>query len=185
MTRRSHAPAGRLTVDLHDLPPEGRQIEGELSSDIFAMEPGGPSPASPLRYHLWVQQRKDWIVATGEVSADFTFECVLCLKSFVDRVALDGYELEESLEGESTVVDLTDRVREDILLALPGHPRCSESSLHPTTCPAAELFLPASSYSPDHPEEAQSGERGDLWSALDQLEIKPAKGRKKPPRPST
>ena len=179
MIRQPHPPQDRLTIDLNDLPPEGREVVGELAGEVFAMEPGGPRPASPLRYRLWVEQRDGWLVATGEVSADFTFDCVLCLEPFTDRLTLDGYVLEEELTQKSRIVDLTDRVREDILLALPGHPRCSESSLHPTTCPAAELFLPASSYSPDHPEEAQSAERRDLWSALDQLEIKPAKGRKK------
>ena len=143
------------------------------------MEPGGPRSASPLRYRLWVERREGWLIATGEVSADFTFDCVLCLEPFTDRLTLNGYVLEEELTEKSPIVDLTDRVREDILLALPGHPHCSESSLHPTSCPAAELFLPASSYSPDHPEESQSTERRDLWNALDQLEIKPAKGPKK------
>jgi hypothetical protein len=185
MPRSPHPPPDRLTVDLNDLPPEGREMVGEIAGEVFAMEPGGPRPASPLRYRLWIQRRKQWLVATGELSADFTFECVLCLKSFTDRVSLESYVLEEELAEKSPVVDLTDRLREDILLALPGHPRCSESSLHPTTCPAAELFLPASSYSPDHPEEAQSDGRRHLWSALDQLEIKSAKGRKKSSKPPT
>jgi hypothetical protein len=178
MTRDPHPTEPRLIIDLEALPPDGREFEGELPASVFAMEPGGPQPVSPLRFRLWVRQRDGWLVGTGEVSADFAFECVLCLEPFTDRIALAGYVVEEEVNEKSRVVDLTDRIREDILLALPGHPRCSESSLHPGTCPAAELFQPASAYSPDRPDEGQPSEGSDPWSALDQLDIKPRKGRK-------
>jgi hypothetical protein len=178
MTNDPHPAAPRLTIDLDDLPPDGREVAGELPASVFAMEPGGPRPASTLRFRLWVQRRGGVLVATGEVGADFAFECVLCLAPFTDRITLTGYVVEEEINEKTRVVDLTDRIREDILLALPGHPRCSESSLHPTTCPAAELFQPASAYSPDHPDEDPSSEGAAPWGALDQLEIKPKKGGK-------
>jgi len=170
--RQSPAPAGpRLVIDLGELPPEGAEVAGELPVEVFDLEPGAPRPLSPLRYRLHLQREEDRLTATGEVSADFSFECVRCLEPFTDRITLDGYFLEEELEGKTQSVDLTDRVREDILLTLPGHPRCEEASLNPHVCSASKLFLKSSEYSPDHPEETSTrSENQDIWGALDQLD---------------
>ncbi len=178
MSRQLHTAEGRLVVDLLDLPPEGREFAGEIHSDFFQLEPGAPQPIPPLRYRLRVEWRTGWLVVTGEVSMDFEFECVLCLERFRDRITLDGYLLEEEITEKTPSVDLTDRVREDILLALPGYPHCNESTLEPRECPAASRFLPASSYAHD-PSEEEAAPRPDLWGALDQLDIKPAPGGKK------
>ena len=161
-----------LVVDVHDLPPEGREISGELDSSLFQLEQGGPQAASPLRYHLRIFRDGDNALLSGSINADFTFECVLCLERYTDRVLLAEYSAEIPINGKTPTVDLTDVLREDILLALPGHPHCSDGTLHPRCCPAAELFPPSSEYSEDHPEEPHtSGGPPDVWGALDQLHL--------------
>jgi hypothetical protein len=176
-------PAGtRLVIDLADLPAEGRVVAGELPAAVFDLEPGGPRPLSPLRYRLFVEHDGDHLTASGELSADFSFDCVRCLEPFTDRITLDGYLMEEEVGGKSQSVDLTDRVREDILLALPGHPRCEEASLEPRACPASEMFSKMGDYLSEHPEETSTpADSRDVWGALDQLDLKAAP---KPPEKS-
>jgi len=159
-------------VDLAAVPPEGINLQGELPPAIFDLEPGAPRPLTPLQYRLHVEHDGNRLTAAGEVSADFSFDCVRCLEPFTDRITLDGYLVEEEVAGNSQSVDLTDRVREDILLALPGHPRCEEASLHPRPCPASELFPKVNDYASEHPEETSTpADSREIWGALDQLKL--------------
>jgi len=168
-------PAGaRLLVDLTELPPSGSDVEGELPADVFALEKGGPRPASPLHYKLHLNRQDDHLTATGTLSADFSFDCVRCLEPFTDRISLHHYFLEVDPAGKTPSVDLTDALREDILLALPDHPRCEEASLNPRVCPAAEMFPAAGQHPLDSPEITSTrSDSQSLWGALDQLDLQP------------
>lgn len=172
----------RLVLDLTAIPPEGMEVTGELEATVFDLEPGGPRPLSPLRYRLHLLLNHDRLTVSGELSADFSFDCVRCLEPFTDRITLDGYFLEEEIGGKTLSVDLTDRVREDILLALPGHPRCEEASLHPRSCPASELFPKVGDHPSEHQEETSTpADSRQVWGALDQLDLQAAPN---PPDPS-
>ena len=175
----AHNADGRLVIDLQNFPEEGRDFSGAIERDVFQLEPGAPRPASPLKYELHVERRGSWLIVTGNVGATFEMTCVRCLEPFPEPVIIDGYLIEEELAEKTASVDLTDRVREDILLALPGYPHCDESNLANRVCPAADRFLPASSYSPDHNKEGERPERPEVWGALDQLNLKPASEEKK------
>ena len=169
--RPSPVPPGHLVIDLQMLPPEGRHLSGQMQAAIFQLEKGGPRAVSPLLYDLQIVREGDVLVAEGSISADFEMECVRCLEPFVHRISFDDYTAEEEIGENSAMVDLTERLRDDILLALPGHPHCDESELTTRPCPAAGRFLPASSYSPIHPEDADKEDRSRLWNALDRLKI--------------
>ncbi len=165
----------RLLIPLADIPPGGLEVAGELPATVFDLEPGGPQPLTPLRYRFHMMCDGDRLTAQGEISVDFSFECVRCLEPFSDRITLDGYHLDEPVPSKSPFVDLTDRIREDILLALPGHPRCEEGSLHPRSCPASKVFPQASEYSPEHPEDIPAtDDTRHVWDALDQLNLQAA-----------
>ena len=123
-----------------------------------------------------------FLIATGEVSADFEMQCVRCSEPFTHRLLIEGAVAEEELSENSASVDLTDRIREDILIALPGNPHCDESSLEARECPAAGLFQPETSYSPVHEDEAGTNSRPDVWGALDDLKLPKPKPQKKQPK---
>jgi uncharacterized metal-binding protein YceD (DUF177 family) len=175
MSTPSHpaSTADRLVIDLSAIPPEGREFSGALPASVFDLEPGGPRPLSPLQYRLHLLREGDHLEVRGELAADFSFDCVRCLEPFTDRIVLDGYLLEEEIGGKTPSVDLTDRVREDILLALPGHPRCEEASLEPRTCPASGVFPKVERYASEPTEETSPPADSHVWGALDQLDLKP------------
>ncbi len=175
-------PAGRIFIDLHDLPLEGKEFSGEIPGEIFELGPDGPACVSPLRYQLHVEIAGEFLIATGEVTADFQMDCVRCGQPFTDRILLDGVVAEEEVTENSASVDLTDRIREDILLALPGYPHCDEANLETRECPAAGRFQPETSYSPVHQDEAGANTRPDVWGALDNLTLPKPKPQKKQPK---
>ena len=46
----------RLTIDLFNLPEEGKNFSGELPAEIFDLSEHDPQPVGPLVYDLYVQR---------------------------------------------------------------------------------------------------------------------------------
>ncbi len=111
----------------------------------------------------------DGLTATGTVTAPFVGECRRCLVEVRGEVEAAFREVFEPhpIEGETYLlegdeVDLTDMVRDAVLLALPMAPLCSED------CPG-----PAPDAIPVGLDEGDGGEpAGDpRWAALDALKF--------------
>ncbi len=151
--------------DIRNLPVEGKHVAGSLPASFFQLpEKDSVKAESPMTYELdFVRDGKD-IIVTGSLKALFSLECGRCLERFQQLVDLAEYESEVPIEKETTM-DLTDMVREDILLALPNFPRCEDGNVDLRDCPAEGHFDPT-----DDPEvnEEPGADRG-VWNALDQL----------------
>lgn len=140
-----------LILQLGEIPPEGLHLEGELDRKVLEVPDQLAEATSPLRYALRVSYVDGYVVLQGKLSADFRLVCGQTSQRFDHAVVLDPYL--ESVEPENTAfLDLTDQLREDILLALPAYPRAPGSE--------AEVTLP--------PSEAQETRRSE-WDALDGL----------------
>lgn len=154
-------------IDARHLPADGTQISGTLPGSFFSLAETDPVKVeSPLAYDLHVLQDGDDLVISGSLEAEFSLECGRCLERFRQRVGLLDYQAELPLEKEG-ITDLTDLVREDILLTLPNFPRCEDGNVEPRDCPAEGRFdtaesLPAVSETP--------GNGGGVWDALDQIQ---------------
>lgn len=152
-------------IDLRHLAGDGKHLQGTLPESFFALPETDTAHAeSPLTYDLQVIRDGENLVVTGSMSAEFTLECGRCLERYRYLVDLPDYQAEVPIEKEGTM-DLTDMVREDILLTLPNFPRCEDGNVEPRDCPAEGRF--DTKESPLVPETPGS-ERG-VWSALDQL----------------
>ncbi len=149
-------------IDIRSLPADGKHIEGKLPPAFFGLtEKDEVKPISPLEYCLDIENDDGDIIVTGSLAATFSLECGRCTERFEHRLALDEYLLETELENTQTM-DLTDAIREDILLALPSHPRCEDGNVTPRACPAEGRF--------DHHESLPEApaDKG-VWDALDKL----------------
>lgn len=84
----------------------------------------------PLKHDLQVESLHDSLLVTGSLRLTLNCECVRCLKPFDHKIALEDWALHLPLEGEDAVsidndcIDLTQYVREDMLLEFPQHPLC-------------------------------------------------------------
>ncbi len=157
-----------ITVHLGEIPEDGLEVSGETSRDIFQFDPSEKevSPAGPVRYQLHViNAGSGLLLAQGSLVAPFSLRCVACLEQFPHTVELEGYAADFDLPASGTL-DMTERIREDILLELPNYPHCDRDSDDPDrVCPAAGKF-----------EAAEDGENGpetrgsSAWDALDRLD---------------
>ncbi len=161
----SHAP---FRIDLRNLPPEGRDLAGSVLPAFFDLRENDDIKAvSPLTYELNVLLDNKDLLITGKVDATFELMCGRCLQRFQQRVEMDDYQTEIAVEDPAATIDLTDAIREDILLALPSYPRCEDGNVEPRECPAQGRFEPAADESaPDKSAEAQAP---GVWNVLDQL----------------
>jgi len=152
-----------LVIDIARLDRDGESVQGEIPAAVLGYDPDDLlfQPAGPLRYDLYVQQLGNELLARGKVSEDFTCVCVRCGRDF-PWTASDN-EVAFSLEIESEeFADLTEELRECIILSFPSNPLCNEDCKG--LCPhcGADLNKGPCSCRP-------SG--GDLrWGGLDGLE---------------
>lgn len=155
-----------LKIDPRGLPAEGLHLEGELPASIFELpEQGAIKAVTPLSYSLDVTRDEDDIIVLGSVEVTFELECGRCAERFHWRLEQPGFATDVLVENEQPI-DLTTCLREDILLALPTHPRCETGNVTPRKCPAEGRFDPT----PEH-SDADLHKEADknVWGALDQL----------------
>ncbi len=113
-----------MKIHLNQIPPgQTLHVEGEEKGDILDIEDELVRPLDPVRYSLDVGLSDGGLFATGSLEADLEMECVVCLEKFKYTVSIPDFAVQVELGGSDTV-DLTEEVREDILLALPPHPHC-------------------------------------------------------------
>ena len=163
----AHSP---LFIDLRTLPAEGKDLCGELPASFFALDPADSIQATtPLRYDLHVELDGKDLIVTGELEATFSLTCGRCVEPFLERVHLPYYQAELEMEGDNSTMDLTEAVREDILLTLPSYPRCEDGNVEARECPAQGRFQSESDeLTPETPPQQDRA----VWDVLDQLQKK-------------
>lgn len=165
-------------IHLNELPHDGKVFEGEIRNDLFQLTaPDDPRFIGPVTFTLTVKVDGPDFIVEGSISVPFEIECARCGQWFPFDVELENYYSQEPREGAATL-DLTAHIREDILLALPGYPRCEESNVETRTCPAAGRFAPESEFNPLPEAEAEEPSTRNVWNVLDQIQPSPGAPRR-------
>ena len=139
----------KLVVDVTRLDPEGETLEGEV--DAVDLDEEFVKPFGGIRYRLSLQVFGTELLVRGRLEQDFTLVCSRCGKDFDDTVVADDFVTSVEIGEKTQDVDLTDELRECIILKLPTYPVCDEA------CPGIEQKT-------EMPED-------DRWGALDQLKV--------------
>lgn len=154
-----------MKIHLNQIPLEGLHLEGTEDHDILELEDETIRVLEPVSYSLDVGLSENGLFATGKLNAVLEFECVSCLERFRYPVHLPAFACQIELPGSETV-DLTPAIREDILLALPPHPRCDWNG--ETECKGARN----ASFGEGGEGRESDREAPHTWAALDQLNLK-------------
>jgi uncharacterized protein len=157
-----------MIIKLREIPPEGTVIEGEEPGDVFNLDEDAIRPSGLVHYRFQASIQEGNLLLTGAIEAPFELRCVRCLEFHQKTVRLDPYDLFEPTENRISM-DLTERVREDILLDLPGYPRCEEADT-PRKCQPPARFGREGDFKPLDDEIADDPRKTDVWSALDDLQ---------------
>jgi uncharacterized metal-binding protein YceD (DUF177 family) len=139
--------AEKLVIDLSRLNPKGETIEGEV--DAVGLDEEFVKSFGGVRYRLRAEIFGTELLVRGVLEQDFDLVCSRCGKDFDDTVKVDDFTVSVEIADSAQEVDLTEDVRESIILNLPTYPVCDEA------CPGIEQKT-------EMPED-------DRWGALDQL----------------
>ena len=157
----------RLTIELGNLPEEGKAYAGELPATIFDLPEDDAKPMGPLVYDLWANRFGSELLLTGSLSAPFEFTCVVTLKPFIQTIRLENsaIALEVGAQGE---IDVTDALREEILINFPADPRIDQAD-EPEPCEIDSRYLSVDKPGEDGLPTPPRAGSDDRWSALDSL----------------
>jgi len=142
-------------------------FSGELSGEIFDLPADDARSMGPLKYEIWAQRFGPELLLTGSLSAPFEFTCVRTLHPFVQTIDLEGsaMSLEIATEG---VIDVTETLREEVLINFPVDPRCEEAD-EPQKCEIDPRYLSVDKPTEDKLPTPPRAEGDDRWSALDKF----------------
>ena len=149
-----------MKVHVLQIPEEGKHYEGEEPSEVLELNSDRARTLGPIQYALDVGLSDGGLFAIGTLSVEIECACVRCLEKFRRSLDVDDFACQVELEGRE-MVDLTEHLREDILLTLPAHPHCDWDG--EKVCKAQFR---------DAPSEAEPlDDHRDVWKDLDQLKL--------------
>ena len=139
----------KLTIDISRLNPEGETLTGEV--DAVDLDEEFVKPFGGIRYDLSVKLYGKELLVRGKLEQDFDLVCCRCGKDFDDTIKVPDYLFSQEVSDDVVEVDLTESLRESIILNLPTYPVCDEA------CPGIE--------------QTEKMPDDDRWGALDQLKV--------------
>ncbi len=145
----------KLIIDSSRLADEGEEFAGEV--DCVGLDEPFVKSFGGVRYQLKVQLFGTELLVQGRLEQDFDLVCSRCGKDFDDTIKVEDFTASFEVSEKSPEVDLTDELRESIILALPTYPVCDEACLGVIK----ETKMPLD----------------DRWSALDGLKVEKSKKR--------
>ncbi len=110
------------------------------------------------------------ILVQGTIKTTISCECDRCLEKFDYPVDIDDYC--QYFDNFDDYIDLTDTIREDILLAFPTRPLCQPDCIG--FCPICGTNLNISECECDQEileEEEESEEASGIWSCFDNIDL--------------
>ena len=115
----------RLIIDVARLKPGGEEIEGEV--DAIDIAEDLVRPFGGIRYSLFVQVIGTELLVRGRAEQDFDLVCSRCGKDFDTTIKAEDFTTSIALGEGVDEIDLTDEIREAVLLELPNFPLCDEN----------------------------------------------------------
>lgn len=136
-------------------------LEGELPPEALDLKEDNLAAKDPVAAKLTVQREGNGgLVITGSLATTVRLCCGRCLDWIDWPLEVKDFCMEVEPPLDLTI-DLTPRIREDILLQLPFNSACRLDADH--RCPYS-----GKSYPPETDAPPSLG--GDVWQALDKLE---------------
>ena len=115
-----------MIIEISQLGDEEAPIVGEEPVSILALDDPYIRTADPIRYDLTASIAIDSLVTRGSVKADIAFACVRCAEFFTMTVSEPDFLRIIEISHNIQSVDLTDDIRESIILAFPSNPLCTK-----------------------------------------------------------
>ena len=151
----------RLLIDVARLDPDGEDLSGTLDDAVLDLHDEYVHPFAGIRYALNVRRIGWELLVRGALEQDFDAVCSRCGGDFDFTVKVPDFTASVETDEKTEFVDLTDELRESIILHLPTYPVCREGCRG--ICPQCGKNLNEGSCS------CGTERRDDRWDILDSL----------------
>jgi hypothetical protein len=121
-----------LKLDAARISREGEELSGALDDSIYDFADEFLKPFGGLRYELGAMLVGSELLVRGKLEQDFEAACSRCGKDFDFTVKVKDFTASFEIGDGADFVDITQELRESVLLELPNYPVCSED------CPGVE-----------------------------------------------
>ena len=154
-----------MLIELPKLSPDGESFSGEEPAELLRLKAGDTVQAEgPVEYDFFVQLVGHELVVQGRVSAELAVTCGRCAEIYSTNLVISDFLRASEIQPGQESVDLTDDIREEVLLHLPHYPVCRPECKG--LCPQCGRNLNDGACGCQAP-------KGDLrWSGLDDLKLK-------------
>ncbi len=114
-----------MRIYLNELPPNGAVYEGDLPTAVLETGEGDPVRCEqPVHCRLRVSVVSGELRVDGTLAATLALRCRRCDTVYPGQLEALPYHYDQALDPNLEYVDLTDDLRETILLAFPLYPVC-------------------------------------------------------------
>ena len=153
-----------MKIDLIRLPPEGATVEGEDAPEVMDLEAQDAlSPLAPLGYRVHAVVVSDELIVRGRISTRLKTLCSRCAVWSETDVSEPEFFVNRQVDETTEVADLTEDMREAIILALPSYPVCRQE--------CQGLCSQCGKNLNEGPCECQPPSDDVRWGGLDELKI--------------
>jgi len=153
-----------MIIKLDQIPEEGLRLAAKEPAEILGFEEDLIfQEEGPVCCELYVQVVDGALIARGTVSATVRAQCARCSQIFSTTVSDSGFLRDYSDILEVEEVDLTEGLREAILLNLPHFPLCDEG--------CKGLCIQCGKDLNEGPCGCPDGDKSGAWEALDNLNL--------------
>ncbi len=151
----------KLVIDVARLDADGEEFEGVVDDAVLELDGDLVRPFGGIRYSLSAQLLGRELLVRGRLSQDFDAVCSRCGADFDFTVTESDFMVSVETDEKAEFVDITDEVRQSVLLALPTYPVCKSDCLG--VCSQCGKNLN------EGPCACSREERDERWGALDAL----------------
>ena len=151
-----------MIIEISRIAEGGARLAGEEPASILELkDEDGVRVEKPIRYDLMVEVVPGEVVVRGTLEADARYICSRCARDYPSTVKVPRFVRVKAYTGINAQVDLTEDIREDIILGFPSYPVCSPECKGLCFQCGADLNRGACSCKPP--------EGSSAWNALDGL----------------
>ena len=116
-----------MIIDLNKIKTGGSRLTGEVPSSIIGIDSAEVEFIKPIQYDLNASIVSGSLLVRGRLRTVGLFTCVSCLKKFEREIEAEAFFRRKEIVNRGGTIDLTEEVREDIILALPVKPLCQQN----------------------------------------------------------
>ena len=163
-----------IRINIADIGPDGLQVAGTENPAFLELDEAGGFPCEAVGdvcYNLNAPLARQDLLVTGSATVRIKSQCALCLKDItVEAGSREICIFREKVPLE--IVDITDDIREEILLSIPERFKCSEDCKG--LCPGCGANLndePCRCSRRKKKKADAKAETDHTWDALDGLKF--------------